>query len=350
MIIKKKKNKISNGLKKVALFFGGISNEASVSIMSASNIIDNFDNKKYKLILIYWHKDGKFYLLQNIDDLSAPLRDKKKKNYLKNQVYIDNFKKYFDIAFLITHGKYGEDGVLQSILESQKIKYTGCKVLSSALCMDKSLFKDYLKNNRINQVKYINIDYNKNSEIEIKNLKNKIKKEFKLPIYIKPSNSGSSVGISRVDNFNKFDLAISLALKHDNKIIIEEGVTNYQEIEIAVMGNKDLIVSAPGELKLLKDFYDYEDKYKLGKTEIVIPAKLDRKSTNQVKGLAEKVYKLCDCSGFVRIDFFVKNKKIYVNEINTLPGFTNISMFPRLIMNSGFTYRQMLNKIIELAN
>ncbi len=343
MISKKEKNRISNGLKKVALFFGGISNEASVSIMSARNIIDNFDNKKYKLALIYWHKDGKFYLLKNIDDL-------KQKKYFKNQIYIDNFKKYFDIAFLITHGKYGEDGVLQSILESQYIKYTGCKVLGSALCMDKSLFKDYLKNTGINQVKYINIDYNKNSETEIKNIKNKIKKEFKFPIYIKPSNSGSSVGISRVDNFNKIDSAINIALKHDNKIIIEEGMTNYQEIEIVVMGNKELIVSMPGELKLVKDFYNYDDKYKLGKTEIIIPAKLDKKTTKEIKLLAEKVYKLCDCSGFARIDFFVKNKKIYLNEINTLPGFTNISMFPRLIMNSGFTYRQMLNKIIELAN
>lgn len=342
MIIKKKKNKIFNGLKKVALFFGGISNEASVSIMSAHNIIDNFDNKRYKLVLIYWHKDGKFYLLKNIDDL-------KQKKYLKNQVYIDNFKKYFDTAFIITHGKYGEDGVIQSILESQKIKYTGCRVLSSALCMDKSLFKDYLKNNNINQVKYINIDYYKNTKNQVEILKRKIKKEFKLPIYIKPSNSGSSVGISRVDNFSKINSAINIALKHDNKIIIEKGITNYQEIEIAVMGNKDLIVSMPGELKLVKDFYDYDDKYKLGKTELIIPAKLDRKLTNQIKGMAEKVYKLCDCSGFARIDFFVKNKKIYLNEINTLPGFTNISMFPRLIMRSGITYKQMLNKIINLA-
>ena len=127
-------------------------------------------------------------------------------------------------------------------------------------------------------------------------------------------------------------------------------MTNYREIEIAVMGNKELIISNPGELKLVKDFYDYDDKYKLGKTELIIPAKLDKTIIEKIKKIAEKVYKLCDCSGFARIDFFVKNKKIVVNEINTLPGFTNISMFPQLIMNSGFTYKQMLNKIIELAN
>lgn len=330
-------------MRKIALFFGGISNEAEISIISAVNIIENFSHKKYKLILIYWHKNGKFYLLKNIQEL-------KQKSYLKNRIYIDNFKKYFDIAFLITHGKYGEDGVIQSILETQKIKYTGCKVLSSALCMDKSLFKEYLKNRRINQVKFVNIDYNKNTETEIEDIKKRIKKELKLPIYIKPSNSGSSVGITKINNFSKINSAINLALKHDNKIIIEEGITNYQEIEIAVMGNKNLIISNPGELRLIKDFYDYDDKYKLGKTELIIPAKLDKITIEKIKKIAEKVYKLCDCSGFARIDFFVKNKKIYVNEINTLPGFTNISMFPQLIMNIRFTYKQMLNKIIELAN
>lgn len=337
-------------MKKVALFFGGISNEKEISVISAKNIIESFPQKKYKLILIYWHKNGKFYLLKNIKELSTPLRDKNKKNYLKNQIYIDNFKKHFDLAFLITHGKYGEDGVLQSILESQYIKYTGCKVMSSALCMDKSLFKEYLRNTGINQVKFVNIDYNKYTDLEIKKIKNQIKKEFKLPIYIKPSNSGSSVGITKVDNFNKINQAINLALKHDSKIVIEEGMTNYYEIEIAVMGNKELIISEPGELKLVKDFYDYDDKYKLGKTELIIPVKLDKKTIKEIKKISEKVYKLCDCNGFARIDFFVKNKRIYINEINTLPGFTNISMFPKLIMNSGFTYTQMLNKIIELAD
>lgn len=328
-------------MKRVGLIFGGIGNEANVSIDSAVNIINNFDYKKYKLFLIYWHQNGFFYNLKNFSEI-------KKVKKLKS-VMIEQLKKIIDIAFPITHGRFGEDGILQSLFESQKIKYCGCHVLSSALCMDKAIFKEYLAGHNLNQTKFAILDFKKfNKELIFKNLKD-IKKFFRLPLFIKPANSGSSVGVSKVKNFSDLNMAIKNALKYDDKIIIEEGVTKHREIEMAVLGNKSLIISDPGELKPANEFYDYVDKYQLNKTIITVPAQLSKGLIKKIKILTEKVYRLCDCSGFARIDFFLKNNQFFINEVNTLPGFTNISMFPRLMMKEGFTYKELINKIIKLA-
>ncbi len=326
-------------MKTIGLFFGGPSNEHEISIKSAQNIARNFDYKKYKLVLIFWDKKGVFYLVKNINNLSG----------LKKTVKLENFKSIFDIALLMTHGKFGEDGVLQSLLESQRIKYCGCRALSSALCMDKGLFKQYLFGQKISQVKFAVLDCNLNSDKEISDKISQIKSNFKFPIYVKPANSGSSLGITRVENFSKIKAAISIALKHDSKIVIEEGLLNPKEIEVAVLGNKQLIISQPGELRLAKDFYDYNDKYKLGEATVVIPAEISLAQRNDILCLAEKIYKLCGCAGFARLDFFIGQGKIYLNEINTLPGFTDTSMYPMLIMNKGLSYGELINKIIALA-
>lgn len=326
-------------MKKIGLFFGGPCNEHEVSIKSAVNIVKFFPNQKYKLVLIYWDKKGGFFVVKNINKLSS---DKKKIN-------LEDFKKLFDIALPMTHGKYGEDGVLQSLFESQKIKYCGCRPLSSALCMDKALFKNYLSGQKINQVKSVVLDYSLESPKEINAKISRLKLSFKLPLYIKPANSGSSIGITKVKNFTLISKAINEALKHDSKIIIEEGLINPQEIEIAILGNKDLRISQPGELQLVKDFYNYDDKYSLGEAQVIIPASISLKQSQEIKILAEKVYKLCCCSGFARIDFFIVRNKIYLNEINTLPGFTDISMYPMLMMNSGLSYQKLIESIIDLA-
>lgn len=328
-------------MKTIALFFGGISNESEVSIMSAKNVVKSFDYKLYKLKLVFWNKkDRLFYLVKDINKLVTTK---------SNRLAIEDFKKIFDVALPMTHGRYGEDGVLQAIFESQKIKYCGCRVLGSAVCMDKALFKDLLKAKNIKQVKYIVIDLKANTEIEIKGLKDKIKKTFKTPLYIKPANSGSSVGITKIDNFNQLEMALNIALKHDTKVVVEEGLISPKEVEVAVLGNDKLIVSKPGELRLVKDFYNYDDKYKLGQVEVIIPAKIPSATIKIIQKLAAEIYHLANCQGFSRLDFFVSKNKIYFNEINTLPGFTDISMFPMLIMNIGMTYRELINKIIELA-
>lgn len=326
-------------MKKVALLFGGPSNEHEVSIESAKNIVNNFPYKDYKLFIVYWDKKGDFYHLKNLKEL--------KKN--RKKIRIEDFKNYFSIAFLVTHGKFGEDGILQSILESQKIKYCGCRPLSSALCMDKGVFKQYLSGRGINQVKFSIFDYDLDNAKEIRTKINRIKSDFKLPVYIKPANSGSSVGISKVTKFSQINQALKEALKHDNRVIVEEGIIDPKEVEIAVLGNKELNISLPGELVLAKDFYDYEDKYKKGEAKVVIPALLPLKIRSEIILLAKKVYKLCGCSGFVRIDFFIKKNKIYLNEINTLPGFTKFSMYPMLMMNTGMSYKNLVKRIIDLA-
>lgn len=326
-------------MKTIGLFFGGPCNEHEVSIKSAKNIVKYFPYQKYKLVLIYWDKKGSFFVVENINKLSSN----------KKKINLEDFKKIFDVALPMTHGKYGEDGVLQSLFESQKIKYCGCRPLSSALCMDKALFKNYLSGQKINQVKSVVLDYNLESPKEINAKISKLKSSFKLPLYIKPANSGSSIGITKVKNFTLISKAINEALKHDSKIIIEEGLINPQEIEIAILGNKDLKISQPGELQLAKDFYNYDDKYNLGEAHVVIPASISPKQSQEIKSLAEKAYKLCCCSGFARIDFFIARNKIYLNEINTLPGFTDISMYPMLMIKSGLSYQKLIENIIDLA-
>lgn len=328
-------------MKTVGLFFGGLSNEHEVSIISAGNVVKNFDYKKYKLVLIYWRKqDGCFYHVKDIKKLSPAVN---------KRIGLEDFKKIFDIALPMTHGKYGEDGVLQSLWESQKIKYCGCQVLSSALCMDKAVFKILMAANNIRQTRYGVFDYQAFEPTELKRGLSQIKNSLKFPLYIKPANSGSSVGITRVAKAAELAAAIRLALKHDNKIVIEEGLNHPTEIEVAVLGNKKLIVSRPGELRLTKDFYDYDDKYKKGEAQAVIPAKINPAQIKEIRKMAERIYRLAGCQGFARIDFFVHGGRVYINEINTLPGFTDISMFPMLMMDSGLSYRQILNKIIDLA-
>lgn len=328
-------------MKTIWLFFWWMSNEAEVSINSAKNIAKYFDKKKYALVLIYWDKDGSFYKVHNIADY--------KKFSKKNHIHPSDFSKIFDIAFPVTHGKFGEDGHLQSIFAVNRIPYCWCRVLSSALCMDKALFKLFLAWHQIPQVHFIHLDFHLMSAADIQEKITFVKTHMKLPLYIKPANSWSSVGIEKVTSYADIENAVNKAKKHDNKIVIEEWLVHPREIEVAVLWNEKLLVSDPGELLLAKDFYDYEDKYKKNEATVRIPAKLSAEEKCQILSLAKKVYHLCDCSGFARIDFFLHGKIIYVNEVNTLPGFTDISMFPMLMQHMGLSYPALINKIIALA-
>lgn len=328
-------------MRKIALFFGGLSNEAEVSITSAQNIVNNFDYKRQQLVLIYWHNDGCFYKLSKIEQI------KTLKN--KQRLEISAFKRNFEIALLMTHGRYGEDGALQGILESQRIPYSGCGVLSSALCMDKAVFKVLMDGQGIPQVPYFLLDLKRESVKERNVNITKLKHNLALPVFVKPANSGSSVGITKVENWTKLNAAIKLATQHDSKILIEQGVKKVREIEVAVLGNDILNISMPGELDLGQGFYDYAEKYKNGRTQMLIPAPLSKQQIEKIRALAGQAYRLADCRGFARVDFFVDGKKIYLNEINSLPGFTDISMYPQLMINSGYTYTGLINKLIDLA-
>lgn len=323
---------------RIGLIFGGMSNEHEVSVISAKNIVKNFDYKKYKLVLLFWAKNGNFYLVREIENL----------NSVRKQIGIEEFKKYFDVALPMTHGKYGEDGVLQAILESQKIKYCGCRVLASALCMDKGLFKQLLAGFKVNQVKFEVIDFNAHSEKDIEKITARVKK-IGLPLFVKPVNSGSSVGITKVKKYSDLPKAILTAKKHDSRVIIEQGLENAREIEVAVLGNRELRVSDPGELIPVNEFYDYEDKYKLNKTKLEIQARLVGEIKKKIKNIAKTAYQICGCQGFSRVDFFVVGNRVYLNEINTLPGFTSGSMYPLMIMKTGLGYKELIDEIIRMA-
>lgn len=328
--------------KTVGIFFGGISNEADISIISAQNIIKNFDRKKYNLVLVYWHTDNQFYVLKDANEIKSISK--------KNRITADDFSRLFDVALPITHGKYGEDGALQGLFEIQKVPYCGCRVLSSSLCMDKAVFKTFLAGHQINQVNFDAIDLRGKKPSDVEKWIAKIKETFQLPVFIKPSNSGSSVGVVKVTDFNKLKKAIKDAAQHDDKILVEQGLVTPREIEVAVLGNDELTVSDPGELVVGGTFYDFDEKYKNNKTQVVIPAKLNSQMKEKIKSTAAKAYRLCDCKGFARVDFFVDGNKMYLNEINTLPGFTDISMYPMLMKNTGLSYKELINFIISLAN
>lgn len=327
---------------KVGLFFGGPGNEAEVSLLSAANVIKNFNYKKYQLVLIYWHKSGQFFKLKNLEEIKSVKAQ-------KNLIIMD-LRKHFDVALLMTHGRFGEDGVLQGILESQALPYSGSKVLSSALCMDKTLFKMLMHSANLPQLSFFAIDYQRDTMSLQKEIIARAQKKLSLPVYVKPANSGSSVGISKINNWRYLKSALVEAKKHDQKVIIEQGLVAPREIEVAILGNDKLLVSRPGELKLQQDFYDYEEKYKKGRTEMIIPAHINKQQELKIITMAQKAYRLADCRGFARVDFFLKDKKIYLNEINTLPGFTDISMYPMLMVNKGINYQQLINRLIELAS
>lgn len=325
-------------MKKVGLIFGGISNESAISIMSAKNIVKYIDRDLFELVLIYRDKDWDFYLVEDIENLD-----------IKKNISLSEFKNIIDVVLLMTHGKGWEDWVIQWMLESKKIKYCGCRVLSSALCMDKVIFRDVLSKFGIHQTKYRAFDIYKNTEKEIDKIKNECVNDFNFPLYIKPANSGSSVGISKIDMKAELDNAITEALNHDSKVLIEEWIVDAKEIEVAVLWNRELFISEPGELVLAKEFYDYDDKYKLGQTNMEIPANIDNELSEKIKKLAREIYKICDCQWFSRIDFFVEWTEIYLNEINTLPGFTDISMFPMLMKNIWIGYKELITRIVELG-
>lgn len=324
--------------KKVWLIFWWPSNEHDVSLLSATNIEKYIDKKKYILVYIYRNKQGEFWIVNTVSDFSNA-----------KKIPIQDIKNHIDVALLMTHGKYGEDGKLQSLLELFYIPYCWCRILSSALCMDKWVFKTFLQWHQIPQTPFEILDIQLDSPKDIEQKKEKILREILFPLYVKPANSWSSVGISKVSEFSELDRAIETASLHDTRIIVEQGLISPKEIEVAVLWNSELLISEPWELILTKDFYDYDDKYLLNQSSVQIPANISESQKQDIKKIAEKVYKLCNCSGFARIDFFIAEEKIYLNEINTLPGFTDISMFPLLMKHMWLSYWELIDRIIELA-
>ncbi len=339
---------------KIGVIFGGKSTERSISVMSAKTVIDNLDIKKYIIYKIYIDEKGEWYECSNITDKYL-INDKK---IINN---IIDFLKNMDVLFPVLHGKYGEDGTIQGLFEMINVPYVGCKVLSSSACMDKIYTKTILNNANINQCNYryikkykdrfIYIDNEFNEyESDINGISKLIEENLKYPMFVKPSRSGSSIGINKVNNKEELITGIQYASKFDNKIIIEEEVIG-KEVECAVLGNEDIITSIVGEIIPDEEFYSFDSKYKNNESKLLIPAIIEENISNEIREIAKKAYKTMDCKGLSRVDFLLEKdtNKIFLNEINTLPGFTNISMYPMLFKKSGIKINDLLDKLINMA-
>lgn len=320
-------------MKNILLVFGGNSKEHDVSIKSAENIYNYIDKELFNINTLYISKDGIWY---EFDNNFKDINTKK----LKKVYNIIHYLKRYDLVFNIIHGNTGEDGKLQSLFELFGIKYVGPSSYSSFICMNKILTKLLLEKNGIDTVKFV----------IYKNIKDTMKK-LNFPMIVKPSDGGSSFGISIANNKEELIKALKVAKRYSNNILIEEYISA-RELECAVLEiNNKIITSRLGEIKIYKDLYSYEDKYLDNKSLLIIPAEINYTVENLVRRVAKKAFNVCKCKGIARIDFFYdeKNKKIYLNEINTLPGFTNISMYPKLLSLDGYNYKALLTLIINNA-
>ena len=323
-------------MKNVLIIFGGNSSEHDISCISAKSILKNIDTNLFNVTAVGISKNNDWYIYNDKIDILD-------KDWLNKSIFkitnIIEFLKEFDVVFPITHGNNGEDGKLEGLLDLFNIKYVGSKTLASSIGFDKEaskIFFDYLG---IRQVPFITI-YERN----IKEIENKIN----YPIIIKPACGGSSIGISKAENKKELKKALKEAFKYDTKIIIEKFI-NARELEVAVLKkNDDLIISDIGEIVSCNNFYDYNAKYEK-ESKLEIPANINLDLKNKIKETANKIFNNLNLDSYARIDFFLEDNNLYINEINTIPGFTEISMYPKLIMNEGITYKDLITILIMNA-
>ncbi len=344
---------------RVAILFGGKSAEHEISLLSAKNIAEAIDKRKYQVVLIGIDKKGVWTLNRTLPSGKSILPSlpsgKTSKSLalvpgreVKQLVSHSNFQPLgpIDVVFPVLHGPFGEDGTVQGLLKLANVPFVGASVLGSAVGMDKDVMKRLLRDAGIPSVKFLVLDRFSSGGIKFE----KVKRYLKLPAFVKPANLGSSVGINKVKNRKQFESAVKEAFKFDNKILVEESIQG-REIECSVLGNDQPIASVPGEIITHHDFYSYEAKYQNEKGAVLeIPAKLPVATVHKIQDLAIKTFKVLCCEGMARVDFFLKNnQEVLVNEINTIPGFTKISMYPKLWEASGISYTKLIDRLIQLA-
>lgn len=348
---------------RVVVLFGGQSSEHEVSRTSAQSVLENLNDKKYDILPVGITKNGEWlpyrgeYKYISTGEWEEKARSEFQKSITGTEkpcYSINNFLEQIcsapiDIVFPVLHGANGEDGSIQGLLELAGIPYVGCNILASSVGMDKAVSKILFEHAGLNQGKYIVVKrpdiYSNISEIQ-----DKVKSYIGYPCFVKPANSGSSVGISKVKDESSLLKALEYAANYDRKILIEEYIDG-REVECAVLGFDSPVASTVGEIIPCNEFYDYEAKYIKAESKICIPAQLDKETIQRIQADAVTAFKALDCAILARVDFFVENKtgKVFINEINTMPGFTSISMYPKLWDASGISYRQLLEKIIDLS-
>ena len=331
--------------KRIGLIFGGLSAEHEISLKSASAVFKNMDRERFDIVPIYIDRNG----MWSIQDLTCF------ENGVDPKVMTNTFLPWgstigerlaCDIYFPVLHGPNGEDGKVQSLIELAGKPLVGANSLGSALAMDKTVAKVLFKEAGLNVVPSLSF----NKQQPERQICDMVLEHLKLPVFIKPNALGSSVGISKAENESEIIKGIEAAFHFDNQVIIEEGL-NVREIEVSIMGNDELMVSRPGELVPDNAFYDYEDKYLKGKTTFHIPAKLDPEMETQVMESTKIAFQALRLNGMARVDFFIESEtdKLYINEINTIPGFTEISMFPKLWETVGIGFTDLLNRLVEFG-
>ncbi|MCK9221883.1 MAG: D-alanine--D-alanine ligase [Limnochordia bacterium] len=343
----------------VGVLFGGVSGEHEVSLRSAASILQAIDRRKYIPIEIGISKSGKWYIGDGVLDYLSGKTQKLPEgcsgcSFLPGQpgkflwlisggCPTDRATR-INIVFPVLHGPFGEDGTIQGLLEVAGIPYVGAGVAASAVGMDKDLMKAVFKSWGLPILPYLVV-----KDISAEDIEQQVADSFGYPCFVKPANLGSSVGISRVDKPGDLAAALEYAAMFDNKVIIEKAAIGCQEIECAVLGNEDPKASVCGEIIPKRSFYDYEAKYLENTTELVIPANLPEAVATKVQTLAVEAFKAIDCAGMARVDFFVCKDQVYINEINTLPGFTSISMYPKLWEATGISYPELIHLLLKLG-
>lgn len=349
-------------MKKALIIFGGASSEHFVSCVSASYVISNIPTDKYDVVTVGITRDGEWYLYEG--DVSLLPEDKwltsgkctkavlspdrKDKSLI---VFRDDKveKIKIDVAFPVLHGKNGEDGTIQGLFELSGIPYVGSDCCSSACCMDKAITNTLADSAEICQAKWISCIKEEYNDIKDEFLK-KAEDYLGYPIFVKPANAGSSVGVSKAVDRASLEKAMETAFNEDRKVVLEEFIDGY-EVECAVLGNADAQAMTVGQIKPANEFYDYEAKYENDNSELYIPAHIPEETIEEVRRTAVRVYKELGCSGLSRVDFFVTKKdgRVVFNEINTIPGFTPISMYAKLCEYSGISYSQLVDRLLMLA-
>lgn len=349
--------------KRVAVIFGGRSSEHEVSVVSATNIAEKMDKEKYEVELIGITKDGKWLYVNSIDKMrDGSWRESQVKAFLSPdsseqcffKIYTDNEKEIrgekvkIDVAFPVLHGLYGEDGTIQGLFEMAKLPYVGCGVIASAMSMDKWFTKKVVNELGIRQARFVPVYKEDLGEME--EVLTKIEEAYPYPYFVKPSNAGSSCGVSKASNREELKKALLLAAEHDRKILVEEAIIG-RELECAVLGGVSVKASGIGEILAAAEFYDYDAKYNNAESKTVISPELPEGKAEEIREAAVRIFKALDGYGLSRVDFFLEKgtNEVVFNEINTLPGFTSISMYPMLWEAKGLKKEELIEELIELA-
>ena len=347
----------------VALLFGGMSSEHEVSCVSVGNFVRNIDRSKYEVLTVGITKEGR-WLYTEAD--SAQMADGSWEELPGNMPCVLSpdradhglilftpagqvEKVHVDVVIPVLHGLWGEDGTVQGLLELAGIAYVGCGVLASSVCMDKAVANALFEANGVPHTKWVAAN-RWEIEKDLEGVCAGVEQKLGWPVFVKPANAGSSVGISKVSSQEELKAAIALALENDRKVVFEAFVDG-QEVECAVIGSDPAVSTRPGEILAGAEFYTYDDKYKNGVSQVVIPAKLPEEKLDEVKTYAAMAYTALGCEGLARCDFFVEKDtgRVLINEINTFPGFTPISMYPKLMEHEGIPVPALIDRLIALA-